>query len=405
MATEQRAIKLIYTSMVDISIGDGPGVNEREFIEALSQIEEVEARFVIPKPRYPEKSSGIKGIKNFYAGKGHLRFIISQITQPWKLFQELRKGEIDGIIVRSHLIPLTFTFLICSFSIPVFIKTQEDPTINWLCLQPGFKGIISKCIRPVSIWLHKKLFRRASTIDCCTPQLVQSVQALLPENERYKVIHIDNATNPERFYPMDQKVCRNQLGMESFYPIIGYVGGHPTERGGEHILQAVAKLQDQYPYIAGCVVGGTEQEAQELRNLAEKLRIEKRCIIPGRVDYDEVVYWINSFDIGVAIPLSWRLEKIGNSNQKIRQYLSCGLPIVTGDRGLSFIEEYNLGKIVDVRSLNEFVDAIRDLLAFTTGHKEEIAFNAREICKREFSIDAAVQKRLAYWKMYLNMKN
>lgn len=214
----------VYTSSVDISIGNGPGVNEREFIEALARREDIKAIFVIPKPKNPENYSNINGASFYHAGKGHFRFILSQATQAWALYRRLRKENVDGIIVRSNLVPLFLTFTLGMTKVPVFLKTQGNPDIAWLCSQPGLKGWISRRIRPLNIWLHKKLFRRASVIDCCTPQLVRSVQILLPPNEQSKVVHIENATNPMRFQSMDKAACRSRLGLGRFGPVIGYVG-------------------------------------------------------------------------------------------------------------------------------------------------------------------------------------
>jgi glycosyltransferase involved in cell wall biosynthesis len=242
----------------------------------------------------------------------------------------------------------------------------------------------------------------ASVIDCCTPQLVRSIQALLPENEQQKVVHIENATNPMRFNTMDKAACRSRLGLDRFSPVIGYVGGTPAERGGEQIMQTVAKLQAEHPDIAGCVVGGSEQEAQKLRNLAEELQVADRCIIPGQVDYDEVVYWINAFDVGVALDRADRLVNIGSSNQKIRQYLACGLPVVVGKGTSLFIEEHNLGYLVDPDDNDEFISAVSKLINLSTEKKHGIAHIGRQLCQREFSIDAALQKRLKYWESPLN---
>lgn len=394
--------RLLYTSNIDISIAHGPSVNEREFVEALSRKKSVQTTFVIPIPKHPEKCNGLEGVKFYYAGKGHLQFILSQVTHPWALFQEMRKGQVDGIIVRSNLVPLILTWFLGRVSPPVFLKTQGNPTIDWLCSQPGLKGMVSRLIRPVNIWLHKKLFRRASVIDCCTPQLVGSVQLLLPENERNKIIHIENATNPVRFHPMDKKVCRSRLGIESFYPVIGYVGGSPVERGGEQIIHAVARLRDKYPNIAGCVVGGTKHQVESLLKLAKDLEIADRCIIPGVVEYDEVVYWVNSFDVGIAIDTAERLVNIGSSNQKIRQYIACGLPVIAGKGTSLFIEKYGLGALVSSDNQEEFVKAVMNLIDLSPEQKSKIAHNGRELCKKEFSIDAAVQKRLDCWHSAIN---
>ncbi|MFW6224021.1 MAG: glycosyltransferase [Bacteroidota bacterium] len=68
----------------------------------------------------------------------------------------------------------------------------------------------------------------------------------------------------------------------------------------------------------------------------------------------------------------------------------------------NFIEEHNLGYLVDPDNLDDFVAAAKELLSLPQERLKEIAVRARRLCKDEFSIDAAVQKRLEYWKSEIN---
>ena len=42
--------KYLYISSVDVSIGNGPGVNEREFVVSLSKLLGKNIKFLIPRP-------------------------------------------------------------------------------------------------------------------------------------------------------------------------------------------------------------------------------------------------------------------------------------------------------------------------------------------------------------------
>jgi glycosyltransferase involved in cell wall biosynthesis len=145
-------------------------------------------------------------------------------------------------------------------------------------------------------------------------------------------------------------------------------------------------------------VGGSAREVSYLRNLARQLGVKDYCILPGTVDYDEVVYWINAFDIGVGLDKAERLVKIGSSNQKIRQYLACGVPVIAGTGTSPFIHENRIGRLVHPDDMNEFILATKELLSIDSGQKKTIARKARSICEQKFSTDRINQMRLQIWK-------
>lgn len=393
-------LKIIYASTIDVSLPNGPGVNEREFVMALRRRFGDKVGFVLPEPRNRLVLADLPNCSLFRVWPKRLHHMVAEAGLFWKLFSLSRNNELQLIISRCGLLPLGLAAFALTTRTPIALKTHGDPTLKYLCDSGGAKGAAGKLLRPASLALSRFLVRRAIRVDFCTPQLVDRNLKCHPGVEASKFIMVGNATNVDRFKPAPTGPARESLGLPQRWRLVGYVGGVPWERGGRQILRAVAELAAEFPDIGCAIVGGKGAGLDSLKSLARELGVEDRCVLPGEVPYDQVPSWVNSFDIGVAMDLPERAGYVGSSNQKIRQYLACGKPVIAAAGVNEFLEEHGLGVTVAGGDQAGFRDAVRKYLVESPGEKESRSSAARRYAEDFFSVDYTLSQRIQAWDGY-----
>src|SRR5690606_20050806 len=320
------SIRIIYASTIDVSLPNGPSVNEREFILALHRKYGDNVGFILPEPTNPAVLVDLPNCTLFRVWPKRLHHLVAESGLFWNLRSIARRNDLQLIVSRCGLLPIGLASFALTNKAPIVLKTHGDPTLRYLCDSGGFKAIAGRLLRPMSLVLSRYLVRRAVRVDFCTPQLVERNLESHPGVDASKFIMVGNATNVERFTPASREHAREVLVLPIQCRLVGYVGGVPWERGGRQILRATAELAPEFPDIRCAIIGGKGAGLETLRALARDLGVEDRCVIPGEVPYDKVPLWVNSFDVGVAMDLPERAGYVGSSNQKIRQYLACGKP-------------------------------------------------------------------------------
>jgi len=102
----------------------------------------------------------------------------------------------------------------------------------------------------------------------------------------------------------DLTVIRNGVDVESLAPcppdaeylrswnlankrVIGFIGSFYRYEGSDLLAEAFAKLADRYPQLVLVLLGGGEVES-ELRAQVQKLGLEQRVLLPGRIPHSRV---------------------------------------------------------------------------------------------------------------------
>lgn len=386
-------MKILYLSFIDISQPIGPSVNEREFIPALYNLTEQKAHFIIPKPAseifddLPFKHiTYIPNSKN----KKPLLWLKQQIAAVRSAKKMLKNNEFDFMVIRGGLFAFALLLITAKLNIPFALKTAGSGRFDVF----RRKNIFIRMLYPLNQFMFKKLVHRASVVDVVSDIQKKSLEEITGVKDR--VYFVDNGVNTERFYPQDKLLARKNVGLEKFDQIFGYVGGSPWERGGLQIIEAIPKLLKTYPNLGGVVVGGGHK-MDILFNKAKELGVENNIVFSGVVPFDEVVHYINSFDIGIS---QLYKDKQGSSEQKVRQYLACGKPVVVSPGAVNnFVEEEQLGHIVsDPYDIEEFTEKVVNMLAMTAEEYEKVSVNARSYAVKHLSVNSRVQQRLDLYK-------
>jgi glycosyltransferase involved in cell wall biosynthesis len=93
----------------------------------------------------------------------------------------------------------------------------------------------------------------------------------------------------------------------------------------------------------------------------------------------------------------------GNASQKIRQYIACGKPVISGSDGNEFLVEEQLGSNVDPNNIEEIASAVNYWLAMNREEEKAHSERAYQYALRNLSVENAIQKRVAIWNHYVDL--
>ncbi len=390
-----RKVAILYISSVDISQPNGPGVNEREFVVSLSEKLTNRVSFILPKPEnifdwipfkcfyYPVISRGL--FKNTI-----FQIVSTSFMQIIKYLKATRKSKIDLVVFRLNYPSLFCVLCMRLIKQNYVIKTLGSTGIN---VKKPSSSTISFITRKILSLLFDMSIQGSLAIDVCTDQYFKYYSKKLPEE---KLLKVENSVNIKRFYPKNKKEIKLKLGLAQFNKIVGYVGGSPSKRGAKQLVEISPKLKEQH-LKWGIVIVGDDSQTHILKKRAKQLGTENLFVWAGVVPYEKVVDYISCFDVGIALDTTERLEKIGNSSQKIRQYLACGVPVICGKGTNRFIEEENLGFLVDSQNTEEIFQAVNTFIFYKEQEANNFSKKAVKYAYKNLSTDIAIKTRLKFW--------
>lgn len=229
-------------------------------------------------------------------------------------------------------------------------------------------------------------------VDVVSKAQRDTLRQITGEDE--KIVWIDNGVITYHFCPQPTLEARKDLNLDpKFTTIMGYAGNFPWERGGMQIVEALPELAVNYPAI-GALILGSGSQMHLLYDRAKHLGVYDRSIFVGQVDYEKVPQYINAMDIGVSL----RYEDTQHASElKVRQYLACGKPAIVTPGGNDFVEQEQIGFIVNPYDKDAFVKAAEKILRLDEEAYNAISYRAREYAKQNLSYRSKVEQRLKLW--------
>jgi glycosyltransferase involved in cell wall biosynthesis len=383
--------RILYVAPADPSVGNGPGVNENEFIHAMHAALGERVRFLVPQPAesvddLPREALHFCHPHRRYHPLHFPRHVLSAIRAASRL---LREQPVDLLVFRIDVFPFVPLWLTWRHRLPYAIKTLGTGGLNAL----EHRGPLARALAPANRWMFRRLVSRSLAADTDSELHAVEMRARLGQSED-KIVFIDNAVNTGRFFPGSREEARRSLGLEGFDPVVGYVGSRPWERGGAQLLEAAARLVPKHPRLGVLIVGSGEPVAAMKRRAAE-LGIAERCHFAGYVPYRQIPLHVQSLDVGVSISLA--PERAMNSELKVRQYLACGKPIVISPGSNEFVTAEGFGTVVEPEDVDAVTAALERWLALAPAEREVFAKRAAAYMHEHLSMAAAIDRRLRLW--------
>jgi|SRR5690625_4676483 len=389
-------MNVVYASSVDVSVPNGPGVNELEFISALARRQDLRATFILPRPSMPAPSV-LEEIQILQVPRTDVRNIYRWTVHQTALYRRLVKTtkchRFDLIVIRAGIFPIAFWMFLRRSNIPYAVKTAGNGRFDVF----DRKGSAWQRLRRVNQHLYREVLDNAIVVDCVSEAHVQSLKAL---STCSNIIRVDNGVNIERFYPKESSVSRHKVGLDRFQYVVGYAGNVAWERGGMQLVEVLPRLRMRYGNVGAVIMGGGSG-TDALKARARSLGVDDACVFTGSVPYDQVVDYINSFDVGVSL---LRPNKEGASEQKVRQYLACGIPVVVNSTSSAFVERCGVGHVVPYDDIDKIYEALSYWLKQSADEREDVRMRARSLAVKELSVEARLEERLDAYRSALALR-
>lgn len=214
-------------------------------------------------------------------------------------------------------------------SIPTFIANGEADTLA--------------SVRQISRGLIQKTLQGAAGIISVSQKCRDEI-FMLCEGEATimnKTVVIPNAADSKRFFPMDQAVCRRELGMPEHAFITAFTGSFISRKG----VRKVAAAIDASDGVWGIFIGAGPEKP-----------VCRNILFCGTLENEKIARYLNAADVFVLPTLA---EGCPNA---VVEAMACGLPILSSDRPFNQdILDGSCAILVDPEDQEQITGAIQRL--------------------------------------------
>ncbi|MCD4759558.1 glycosyltransferase family 4 protein [archaeon] len=224
--------------------------------------------------------------------------------------------------------------------------------------------------------LEKFITKRADLIITSN----QGVTSFLKEELKAKrVITIEDGVNTNIFHPKKEKA---ELNLPKDKKIALYLGGLQPHKGIDHLIEAIPFTNKNIHFL---IMGypGTER----CKELATKLKIEKRITFTGKIDYNLASNHLALGDIAIS-PKTLESKE---ANAKVFNYIGMGLPVVLFDSSSNKNMLGNLGIYAKEKDIKDLAKKI-NIVIENPKQLKEISKKVRELAVTQYSWDKAGEK-------------
>ena len=383
--------RILYASLVDLSLPYGPGVNERGFLRDMLARFGERLHVVVPRPSrtMPNELEGLN--TTFIPCRRSVRTVTgwgqANVMGLFVLPRAVRLFQPDLVVMRAAGLPLPQFATSRMSSVPYVLKTAGDVTFEKFYE----KGVVRRSLKRVNQAMSSQLFHGAVCIDVVSPAQRKAALRLYPDLAA-RVHVVDNGVDLDLFALAENDEARARMGFSVDDCVVGYVGGFPMQRGGREVIDIVAALGPSSA-VKGLIVGDSG-EAEACRRYAQDRRVGDAVEVFGEADYGDVPDLMGCIDIGLSIR---RVSERGQSEMKVRQYLATGLCVIGTTISNDFLRGQDFARVVETDETSDVLQAAESFVDMGRTGVKELGMQARAFAEANLSIAAGNAQRLRLW--------
>ena len=258
----------------------------------------------------------------------------------------------------------------------------------------------------------RRVFRQASAVTACSPELRDGAAALGATN----VFLQPWGADPKIFNPQRRsELYRQAFGLESVTMnkdssetddriIISALGRLVHKKGFDRLVAAWAKVADQYPQ-AHLVIGGDGPLRSALDNQIHEQNLEGRVSLVGQIRWDEVPEFLASSDVFVLPSVQDSKGNMDGLPTVLLEAMSSGLAVVASRLGgiPLVIEDGETGILVtpdDVPALEAALDTV-----LRSSNRQELGRAARRSIEQTYNWPNVVRSILLLMSQVTKQSN
>jgi glycosyltransferase involved in cell wall biosynthesis len=212
--------------------------------------------------------------------------------------------------------------------------------------------------------------------------------------ERIMVVH--SGINPERFSSVKSDHLIPEFNLRNSEPVVVNVAHLAAHKGQQYLVRAIPLVLSKIPNARFFIVGGGEL-MRELRGLAASLGLNRKLILTG-FRHDVGAF----YQIADLFVMSSVQEGLGTS---VLDAMALGKPVVATHSGgiPEIIQDGETGRIVTAADPAALADGIIELLT-NAEQARRMASRGKEVVRRNFSVDAMVDKNIEVYQQILGVR-
>ena len=211
---------------------------------------------------------------------------------------------------------------------------------------------------------------------------------LLSKKKPFKVYHINNGVDIERFsYVNNKELLRKKLKLPIDKKIFIWVGCLNKRKNPIMLTKIIKKLNEPNNFYIFCGDGPLKQK------LFKNTYRLNNILYTGKVD--NIEEYLQASDYYISTSLSEGLP------MSVLEGLSCGLPVILSNilqHEFLFSYNLNIGNTFNLKKINSFIDAYKNTISESY---EQLSCNARLLIKNTFSMKAMAK---SYEELYRESK-
>ncbi len=188
----------------------------------------------------------------------------------------------------------------------------------------NFEFTRSKRLIGLFEWLERWALRRADAVITISPSLAKIVDEQQIPGAHFLIENsIFDEVRTVRPPDSDEANALNLPDLPADRPIVAYVGTFEAYQGIDLLLEAFALVHQSNPEAFLLLVGGTHEQIEEYRSVAQRLRLSHDRLFTGRLSQSQARRLLAGAEVAVS-PRS----KGTNTPLKIYEILASGVPLV-----------------------------------------------------------------------------
>ena len=329
---QERLRVLAFTSLFPNNQQPLHGLFVRERLQALAQYCDIEVMAPVPwappcrwlGERYYRYSQVARLEQHGHLGVRHPRFFI--LPKILKLSDGLLMAACCLAGVRRLRRTFTFDLIDAHWAYPDGVAAALLAQCLHLPLVLTVRGDDIN-VMPRQFWRRQCIrwaLRRADRVIALSEELQHGVTTLGAPPARITVI--PNGVDAQRFHPVERRAARARLGLPPHDRLVLAVGRLHLSKGYPILVEALARLHEQFPDLGVVIVGAADPEANArpvIQAVAAQYGVGHRVHLVGSQPPATLVDWYGAADV-FCLPTS----REGSANVLL-EAVACGLPCVT----------------------------------------------------------------------------
>ena len=388
-------MKIIYLSNMNIAKKGGATTH---FFELGGNLIKLGVNILTIVPGYLPRTKNDGNLNVIYLPtfKGHvLSYLWAEFMKIFYLVYYIKKFKPDVIYARQELLDFMPPLIARLFQMPYVIEINglaEDELVSM-----GMKRIVPGIFAAV-----RRINGKCAQNIICVSEGIKKEIIRRDRQDENKIVVIPNGANTDIFHPLSKLECRKRFGLSEAVFYVGFVGSFLPWQGLDILVESARIINQSGSEDIKFILIGDGMEKEKLTKKVQECGLQDTVLFYARVDYENIVYYINAFDLAVA-PYTSKNESLAlGSPLKLFEYLACGKPIIaTQMDGISnILNELNYdcffkkndafdlaGKIIKMyKNSNELEQMGRTgrALALEKYNWNKTAFATKQIIKRLF---------------------